>query len=333
MSTYPPSAPASVPPRTGLSNILSPEMREQYDKSAHWLKRAMIALDVLIVFYTLPHGIHAFGVGDNMIGILGVFALEVSFLFAASHFTFGLISSGQQRLYANAAWVVTTLLLMGNSVLSHLLYQIEGGHMLAATPWVDIYQGFLLPLTPLIAVVMDALLIAHHPKIVEAGRTMRHVATVTAAEQAADRQRQEAVAGMAIARTEAEAAKLRGKLEAERLAAEVDLKKLSVEVQEKMALLDFDVTTRENVVEMMIEDMNTYLDSDTSRNRIRRRTAQKITKMFDAWDAEDDPAPAPAPRPLADIRPMAIPAPSAAPMSYAPSTNGHGRPNPTRSGD
>lgn len=334
------------PTNHALSDVLSPATREIYDKSQLQLKRAMVALDILIVLFTLPHGLHAFGVGwSNPIAALGVATLEGVFLLATSHFIFGLISSHTQRQYAYIAIGVSGLLLMSNSVLSQLLYMQEAGKLTAAMiQALTLYQGFLLPITPLAAFLCGVMLMAHHPKIIEIGRTMSHVATVTAAEQAADRNRQMAVAEMHTARTEAEATKLRATLnadlakqrallESQRLGAEVQLRKYQLEVQEQMAAVDFDISTSDAVISQQIARMNEYLASEQFQKRIHTAATQKIGKVLKRLEdnsAEAPPRPTATPQPF-NIETAALPQP--VPTSYHPSTNGYHHPNPTAMGD
>lgn len=323
------------PTNRALSDVLSPATRAIYDQSQQKLKIGMVILDILVVLYTLPHGLHAFGITwANPIAALGVATIEGVFVLATSHFIFGLVSTKAQYTYAVAAVTVTGALLASNSVLSQLLYMQDAGRLTEGmASAVTFYQGFALPLTPVIAFICAVLLMAHHPKVVEIGRTMAHVASVTAAEQSADRQRQQAIAETHAAKTAAEAAKLYAQLDADRMRHEVALKQYELATHEQMATIDFEMATSAKVLEHQIARMNDYLESDTFARRIGTQTSQKISKIFARLEAalQDEAQPTPTPRTAAptpfNIEAAVLPQPI--PTSYASGTNGHGHPNPT----
>jgi hypothetical protein len=331
-----------TPPNRQMSDVLSPATRRVYDKSAENLVRWLRALEIMLVAYTLPHNLHAFGISwefslSMLLLALGVAVIEGAFLFSAEHFKGGLISSKEQYYYALGALLATTAMLVSNSILSHLLYLAEASALnpsvTAAMVW---YQGFVLPITPIVALVSSLALIAHHPKVQQIGRTMTHVATVTAAEQSADRNLQQTMARMHYMRTETEAAKLEATLEAERMGAQVRLRKYQLEVDEQLSAVDFDIATSNAVIEQQIARMNEYLASEQFQRRIHTHATKKIGKVLQRLETglpDETAAETPPPSARVNTAAPSIPTnietavmPQPVPTSYAPSTNGHYHP-------
>lgn len=324
-------------PQRRVSDALDDATHYVYEHSAVLLKRGLIALKVFIVFYTFPHALHAFGVGWFEVGTLGPFSIEAAFLFTSSHFTFGLISSKTHRQYAMLGLVTTTVLLMANSTLSQLLYMNAAGSLDAGAVKVMLfYQAFILPITTIVAGVVSLMLMAHHPKVMEIGQTMRHVASVKASEQAASRERQQATAEAHLLRTRAEVAKVRWSLGKEEMDAELELAKMEADIEERKALIFFDTNTRKAALDKMNATMSDYLKSTQFDNRVTVRVRSKITKVFDGWDEEDkaqakEETKAPAPLTSAAPRQRPLVEMMTVPETYAPSANGHGHPKPPAS--
>ena len=257
--------PTPTPPQTTQKDfdIRIGEAEQELETHTNRLFWALTALEILAVCYTLPHNLTAFGVDFDQLGaavffgILGVATLEGSFLFSAYHFTHGLLTTPRQTAYAKWGLGIMTAVLFGNSIVAQLIHLNPQGPLLQIVLG---YQGFFLPITPVIALLAAVLLIFQHPSVQQAISEYNHIVTIQKAQQKAEIAEQKALQAVGLAR-----------IEAKELHAKAEAKQISIKSADEIAQLELTTELEQQAREL--EGLKRKIDLANAKEALL--TAQK----------------------------------------------------------
>lgn len=184
---------------------------ELFDNSAKWMQWGLEALAFLLIAYTLPHNAHAFGL-ERIIDFrtLGLLVIELTFGLSVLHFTRGWLADDGHRTAAYSTIALSAIILIFNSALSQLLYLLADPDFVRTVQLemiVDGYRMFILPATPILAVLLATWLVSAHPAVRGVGEMFSHIAKMADMTRKSEIKKKEATHIQIAAVTDKEAAK------------------------------------------------------------------------------------------------------------------------------
>lgn len=275
-------------PTPAPAPIVIDETEQAYEKSAAWLKNALIGLEVMGVMFTLPHNLDAFNISfatftwSILFGILGVATIEGAWLFSMSHFTHGWIADKRQRNMAIGAWLTMTAVLIGNAIVAELGHIIAAQEATAAPALVNAlvaYRGFFLPSTPIIALVLSGLLLSMHPKVIQMGRTFQHLAETSRKEQEAQLALLDAKHEIKRQDISAKRQEHEAELQARTIAAEAKIEKMRADALQSKQNQDFALDARTAVFNEKKAALDSELESDEFKTQIRETVQAEVKRI------------------------------------------------------
>lgn len=265
-------------PNNQPQSTITKEIETAYYTSAKRLKYALVALEVMLVMFTLPHNLKAFGVSwgiswGALIGILGVAVLEGVFLFGMGHFTHGWIASATQRKMAMITWGSMTVILVANAIASELMVL---GYLPA---YVEFYRGFILPSTPVISLVLGGLLLSFHPQVIATGRAFQHLATVAKQNQEAEIALLQSKNMIRLQDIDAKKQEYQAELEARQIEAGAKLDKLRADSEHIKVTQTFANDTRRAIFSEKTSQLNNQLNSQEFKQEIGEVVNAEIKRV------------------------------------------------------
>lgn len=297
--------------------FIPPSVELEYTTSFERLKSWAFWLEGLIVFFTLPHNVHVFGVFDfeqwtmwNILLIpillMGIAVLEGVLIFSLTHFTHGWIASEEQGQAAKITAGVMLGVLIANSVASSVEY--AGGNI-----W--FYAAYVVPGTPLVAVALAGWLLSQHPATLGQGKMFSFIAEANDTKQEAElallRAKNEVQKEGIKAREEREKAKL----EIAQIEQGMEIDQLRNGAMEKAQEWEFSNLLRKSIYEEQARQLREIAAGEEYREQVRRIVSVRMDGELKQLNPTVDITP-PLPSPQM-VMPLAIPTPSA---------NGHHKP-------
>ncbi|MCB0037484.1 MAG: hypothetical protein KDE51_25810 [Anaerolineales bacterium] len=234
------------------------------------------------VAFTLPHNLDAFGVDFSafslsiFIGLLGVATLEGVFIFSMSHFTHGLIADEKQRKMAMWSWGIMTFVLISNAVVAELSH-LEPAGILASG--LLVYRGFILPATPIIALLLAGLLLSLHPKVVSLGKAFKHIADTAKKEQEAQLALLEAKNEIKLQDIQAKRQEHAADLEKRQIEAQSKIEKIRADALQSKQNQDFALNARAAVFAEKEAALKTELDSPEFKTDLQDTVKAEVKRI------------------------------------------------------
>lgn len=344
MVNRPPLA-GQLPPASASAGASSPTIpavteaeREKFNKSAKWIQWLSYAGKFFVIFYTLPHNLMAFGMGNGAVfqwATLGVFTIELSWLTTMIHYSHGWLSSKKQATAAHVSLATTTSILILNAISSQLAHMSSGGRLQemidfvtgkeAAGEWVywvfvDFYGGFLLPATPVLSVLAVSFLISRHPQVEQLAATFRFIATEAMLKRNAVLDKETASGQLQAQKIKSSSATMRAQLKAEEIRANVEATRIENSAIQESMLIQFEQKRLNQAMAVRQEEMDKLINSEDFKGVLRQAEQNSllalIQELYPGFVASTPAGASPMPVP--------VPTPAVVPVPVTPSANGHG---------
>lgn len=293
--------------------FIAPGTELEYTTSFEKLKQWAWVLEFFIVFFTLPHNVHVFRVFDfeewtiwNVLLIpillMGIAVLEGVFIFSLTHFTHGWIATPEQGKAAKVTAGTVLAVLIANSIASSVEY--GGGDI-----W--FYASFVVPGTPVIAVVLAGWLLSCHPATLGQGKVFNFIAESNDTKQSAELTLLRAKNSVQLAGIAAREEREKANLEISQIEQGMEIDQLRNAAIEKAQEWEFTNLLRQSAYKEQARQLHQIAAGEEYQEKVRLIVSARINEVLKQLNPGVDISPSKSSLPAPVIMPLAIPTPGA----------------------